>query len=166
MYSGEYDHAPCGVSLLCDFHRRMFRGVRGHAGRTRHDGFGQETLAFGPNRSEHRLLVPDKLAQLFERAAQLIQSLENDPSSERYERDAIELAVWVHAQVIRIHPFEDGNGRTSRLMMNWLLIRLGLRPIVVDAVKQEYHACLNTFYSERDVGPLFHLFLRLAIPKP
>ncbi len=34
-----------------------------------------------------------------------------------------ELATMIHAKITWIHPFEDGNGRTSRAIMNWLLIK-------------------------------------------
>ncbi|MCL2351588.1 MAG: Fic family protein [Firmicutes bacterium] len=35
---------------------------------------------------------------------------------------AIELAAWVQAEFVRIHPFTDGNGRVSRMIMNYQLI--------------------------------------------
>ncbi|WP_345788360.1 Fic family protein [Desulfosporosinus metallidurans] len=34
------------------------------------------------------------------------------------EMNVIELAAWTHAEFVKIHPFVDGNGRTSRLIMN------------------------------------------------
>lgn len=37
----------------------------------------------------------------------------------------IELAAWTHAEFVKIHPFVDGNGRTSRLIMNYQLMRNG-----------------------------------------
>mgnify|MGYP000603397565 CR=1 FL=1 len=39
----------------------------------------------------------------------------------------IELAAWTHAEFVRIHPFEDGNGRTSRMIMNYQLLLSGFR---------------------------------------
>ncbi len=33
----------------------------------------------------------------------------------------LELAAWVHWRIVRIHPFQDGNGRTARLLMNYVL---------------------------------------------
>ena len=44
-----------------------------------------------------------------------------------WKRDSlnpIELAAWTHAEFVRIHPFRDGNGRTSRLIMNYQLMSL------------------------------------------
>jgi Fic family protein/DNA-binding Xre family transcriptional regulator len=38
----------------------------------------------------------------------------------------VELAAKVHLKLVTIHPFIDGNGRTSRLMMNLILLKNGL----------------------------------------
>ena len=35
----------------------------------------------------------------------------------------LELGAIVHNKLVRIHPFSDGNGRTSRVIMNWVLMR-------------------------------------------
>ena len=43
----------------------------------------------------------------------------------------IELAAWTHAEFVRIHPFADGNGRTSRLIMNYQLMAHGFLPISI-----------------------------------
>ncbi len=37
------------------------------------------------------------------------------------ELHPIELASWVHWNFVKIHPFQDGNGRISRLLMNFIL---------------------------------------------
>lgn len=42
----------------------------------------------------------------------------------------VELASIVHHKLVNIHPFDDGNGRTARLVMNLLLMRAGY-PLVV-----------------------------------
>ncbi len=41
------------------------------------------------------------------------------------------LAADAHAQLVGIHPFVDGNGRTSRLVMNLILMRAGYPAIVI-----------------------------------
>ena len=43
----------------------------------------------------------------------------------------VELAALFHYRYIRIHPFEDGNGRIARLMVNYILSRHGYPMIVV-----------------------------------
>ncbi len=43
----------------------------------------------------------------------------------------IELAAWTHAEFVRIHPFLDGNGRTSRLLMNYQLMGKGFLPVYI-----------------------------------
>ena len=98
---------------------------------------------------------------LFERLQASIASFAADSEAPDYERAALHLAVWVHARIIRIHPFEDGNGRTSRLFMNWVLTRLGLRPIAIEVPRQEYLDCLNRYYHKGEITPLVDLCLRL-----
>jgi Fic family protein len=44
---------------------------------------------------------------------------------------APETAFAGHLRLVAIHPFDDGNGRTARLLMNLLLIRSGYPPIAV-----------------------------------
>ena len=45
-------------------------------------------------------------------------------------RAIAETAAWMHAELIRIHPFVNGNGRLSRLVGNAVLVRYGLPPVL------------------------------------
>ncbi len=45
--------------------------------------------------------------------------------------DTPETAFAAHRQLVDIHPFNDGNGRTARLLMNLILIRAGYPPVAV-----------------------------------
>jgi Fic family protein len=45
--------------------------------------------------------------------------------------DTAETAFLAHRRLVEIHPFNDGNGRTARLLMNLVLIRAGYPPIAV-----------------------------------
>lgn len=54
------------------------------------------------------------------------------------------LAAKLHYEFVLIHPFDDGNGRVSRLLMNYHLLRSGLAPIIIkSADKQNYLRALN-----------------------
>jgi len=161
IHRGALSGRPLTLALLRDLHAALFGGVRSHAGRCRGPGFGQERLSFGPNRSVHRNDVGAELDRVFEKAAVSLRSFEANPDHPQYEELAFRLAVWVHAELVRIHPFEDGNGRTSRALMNCILVRLGLRPVALEAPRQEYHEALNHYYPTEDLEPLLDLALRL-----
>jgi len=42
---------------------------------------------------------------------------------ERKKLHPVELGAILHNKLVRLHPFSDGNGRTSRVVMNWILIK-------------------------------------------
>lgn len=65
---------------------------------------------------------------------------------------AVELASLFHYRYIRIHPFEDGNGRIARLMMNYILSRHGWPMIVVRS--RNKHSYLEALHqADLIVGP-------------
>lgn len=41
-----------------------------------------------------------------------------------------EASAWMHAELVRIHPFVNGNGRMSRLLCNAVLVRYRLAPVL------------------------------------
>ena len=68
-----------------------------------------------------------------------------------YKKDLnpIELAAWTHAEFVRIHPFQDGNGRTSRLIMNYQLMSCGFLPIsVAKENRLDYYNALDKYAAE------------------
>jgi len=52
-----------------------------------------------------------------------------------------------HISFEKIHPFEDGNGRTGRILMNWLRIRLGLPILVIHADLKEGGSEQKEYYE-------------------
>lgn len=79
----------------------------------------------------------------------------------------IELATLFHFRYIRIHPFEDGNGRMARLLVNFILHRHDYPMIVVKtAEKDAYLDALEK--CDEVVGPLpadgAHATLQQIVP--
>ena len=71
--------------------------------------------------------------------------------TEKNELYAVELAAFIHYKFVCIHPFDDGNGRISRLLMNYILLKNGLPPVVIkSADKKNYLNALN----QADTGNL------------
>jgi fido (protein-threonine AMPylation protein) len=68
------------------------------------------------------------------------------------------LGIAVHAETVRIHPFTDGNGRTTRLLADLVLAAAqdGDAPELFDwAVdKSRYIDLLRRYDAHRDVGEL------------
>jgi len=55
------------------------------------------------------------------------------------DRSPIEFTARIHTKLVMIHPFEDGNGRTARLVMNAILLSAKLPLIIINfADKQRY----------------------------
>ncbi len=58
--------------------------------------------------------------------------------------DIYNLAFDFHYNLVSIHPFADGNGRVSRLMMNYILLYHGLTPAIIHKEdKQDYISSLK-----------------------
>ena len=80
--------------------------------------------------------------------------------SVRTAASPIEMLAVVHGRFEQIHPFLDGNGRTGRLLLNLMLVRLGYPPaIVYKRDRSRYLAALQRADSG-DAGALGELLAR------
>lgn len=112
-----------------------------------------ETNAIHPNRYRQTLvqigahicpepaLVPSLVSELFFK----MESIKNP----------LLKAIYFHHELIRIHPFADGNGRVTRVAKNWMLMYDLYPPIFIgDAPeKKEYISTLGNSFSELDKHP-------------
>jgi Fic family protein len=63
----------------------------------------------------------------------------------------LEIAAKLHHDFLLVHPFDDGNGRVGRLLINYVLLRAGFPPLIIKASdKTNYLASLQL----ADVGRL------------
>jgi Fic family protein len=87
------------------------------------------------------------------------------------------IASMFHYKFVRIHPFDDGNGRMSRLLMNFILMKFGYPPVIINfSLKNDYLNSLQyadsddfdkfiIFITERLIESL-NLFLKVANNEP
>ncbi|MGL4868491.1 MAG: Fic family protein [Cetobacterium sp.] len=73
----------------------------------------------------------------------------------------IERAAMVHIIFVGIHPFIDGNGRTSRLLLNLELMKNGYPPIVIKNLNRlEYYSALDIAHTTGDNSKFISLVLK------
>lgn len=69
------------------------------------------------------------------------------------------LAAEAHYRFVKIHPFYDGNGRTGRLLFNWLLLRQGHPLAVIPAVARSRYIHSIDQADQGQPLPFFELLL-------
>lgn len=73
------------------------------------------------SRGVHAFPTPSEVPALMRAFVDWLQSVPDEP----------ETAFEAHRRLVTIHPFNDGNGRTARLLMNLILLRAGYPAIAV-----------------------------------
>lgn len=87
------------------------------------------------------------IAEITKRMQQLVQWYNNQEG----KMHPIELAAELHKRFVYIHPFVDGNGRVSRLLMNLSLLRNDYNIAIIPAVcRSEYITALEQGHKDTD----------------
>ena len=86
--------------------------------------------------------------------AELVKWMEGwlKQSLEKQHKSLISFLAELHKRFILIHPFDDGNGRVVRLLMNYILVRLNFLPIILND-RKEYIKAIQ-FSDAGDKKPL------------
>lgn len=72
--------------------------------------------------------------------------------AQKKDLNGIELAAWTHAEFVRIHPFLDGNGRTSRLLANYQLMDNGFLPVsIAKEDRLAYYQALDRYAAHGEL---------------
>lgn len=73
-------------------------------------------------------------------------------------------AALLHGELVKIHPFVDGNGRTSRLIMNLDLMNHGYNPVIVKKENRlEYYEALDKAHTTGNYTNFVKLINKLEI---
>jgi hypothetical protein len=70
----------------------------------------------------------------------------------KHAGDPVERAATAHAGFEAVHPFLDGNGRTGRLLLNWMLLRAGYPPAIIQV--EERARYISALTAATPPGPL------------
>lgn len=106
------------------------------------------------NYKEHPNSVRLQNGELFEYASPtetpiMMQELIDWYRSEENAVHPVNLAAMLHYKFVRVHPFDDGNGRIARLLMNYVLLKNDFPPVVIKSKeKAQYLRALHA----ADVG--------------
>jgi len=113
------DDADLSLETVLRWHRKIFKETKSDlAGKIRDYQVAIRGSSIIPPRSEAlRLLLKDFFTWY---------------NKNKRKLNPVELSALVHLKFVTIHPFGDGNGRISRLMMNYVLNKLGHPMLDID----------------------------------
>lgn len=128
------------TSFLVQLHEQLFSGIWTWAGALRRTGLN---IGVDPHTISTELHTA--FGNLGYQASEMLLT-------------ARQLGVAVHAELVRIHPFSDGNGRVTRLMADLVFAAAQHRPHAQeydwDLDKTEYIRLLRAYDLNRDPVPL------------
>ena len=85
-------------------------------------------------------------------------------NTEAHKIHPLERAAKVHADFVGIHPFIDGNGRTSRLLMNLELLKSGYPPSVITVDNRlAYYEALDQWMAYGNTEPFMNLVATVVL---
>ena len=114
--------------VIQQLHEHITKGILKNPGQYRTENIGITGADVRP--PSHRKIIP------------LMDSYMNN--IQQLHLDAMQKAAYIHHELVRIHPFYDGNGRTARLLMNLYLITKGYPPIIIKKQdRKKYYRGLN-----------------------
>src|SRR3989344_5287845 len=86
-----------------------------------------------------------------EHVEQMIETIIAEYNSDN-ESYFIEKIARFHLEFENTHPFNDGNGRIGRVLINWQLIRLGFPPIIIrNKEKSDYYDSFNVYRDKKNL---------------
>jgi Fic family protein len=141
------------LNLIKKIHAIVFRNSKGFAGKFRPKGV--------------EVVVADALGNVVHRGAPsqqidtLLMELVRWYNQNKTKCTPLVLAAVVHNQFEVVHPFQDGNGRVGRLLLNNILLKHNLPPLNIELKNRvEYYAALEAYEKGNDIRPTLELMLK------
>ena len=141
------------LELILKLHQLVFENSKVFAGKFRKKGV-EVVITDGLGNVVHKGAPATQVRSMLE---QLMEWYKNNKS----KYPAIVLAAVVHNQFENIHPFQDGNGRVGRLLLNNILMKRGFPPVNIELKNRDkYYASLQAYESKHDLRPTIELILK------
>ena len=105
------------TQLLLEIHRIAFSELYDWAGSWR-----TTTVTVGQ-------FTPPEPTNVLQLMYQFVDNLNYKINNASNQHDHIACLTYAHYEFIRIHPFNNGNGRTGRILMNIVALKFGYKPI-------------------------------------
>jgi Fic family protein len=141
------------LKLMSDLHKTIFENSRTFAGKFREKGV-EVGIRDGLGNIIH-------LGAPAARVKPLLLELIRWYNKNKRKLPAIVLAIVVHNQFEYIHPFEDGNGRVGRLLLNNILLKHKLPPVNISMKnRRKYYDTLREFQRTGNIKPSVELVLK------
>lgn len=141
------------IELIKELHRIVFKNSKPFAGRFREEGV--------------EVVVADSLGNILHRGApqehvaKLLKELAAWYDNNRKKYHPLLLAAVVHNQFENIHPFQDGNGRVGRLLLNNMLLKHNMPPVNIELRRRkEYYSALREYQNNGNIRPTIELILK------
>ena len=92
--------------------------------------------------------TPPSFIKVYDRMKKYFDTI-NSESFDVYYKIA-----FSHLQLMKVHPFLDGNGRLARIVLNCMLLHYGLKPIIIRyEEKEHYFEMLEDFKVNKNIDP-------------
>ena len=138
------------LNLIKEIHKICFEGTKHFAGQLR----------------KVEVIIKDGLGNIIHQGApvkkveSLLKELVKWYVKHKKKYSPLLLAALVHNQFEHIHPFQDGNGRVGRLLLNYILLKHNYPPVNIRLKdRQRYYEALRAFDKTGDIKPMLKFLI-------
>lgn len=146
------DRIPLSTGMISEFHNYVMLGAL------------PEFCGAFRNHNVQILGTRCRTAQFWEIPERIRGLIDRYNTADR-EMHPIERAARFHAAFETIHPFHDGNGRTGRLLLNYMLVREGFWPVNIRYAEDRtrYYDALASYNDTDNADELTSLIAQRAV---
>ena len=139
------------INLIKKLHEICFKGSKSFAGKLRNvevviRNSKGEVMHQGVISSQLKIVLRDMISWCEEN---------------NYKFKPLVLAAIIHNQFEYVHPFQDGNGRVGRLLLNYILLKNKYPPINITLEdRQKYYMSLQEYQKNKNLKPTLEFLVK------